>query len=88
MQPLSTSKLEDLPTAPEISERDAAKESFRSQQCPGCDGIKKAEYWFCRDCWAKLPPHIWEALYLAKRGKKPGWYPFWKQAMGILGGEK
>ena len=80
--------MRELPLAPEFSDRDAAKESFHSQNCPACGGLKQDGHWFDIVCWKRLPKHLQDALDLARKGRKPGWYPFWKQAMAILGGEK
>ena len=79
-------KLDSLPTAPATPGREEAKESFHSPHCPACGALKRDGHWFDIVCWKKLPKHIQEALDQARRGRKPGWYPYWLQAMGILEG--
>jgi len=78
---IASSILASLPTAPEKSPLEQARESWHSNECPACGGLKQAsKHWFCYDCWKNLPIHIRSALLRMR----PGWITFWIQACAAL----
>ena len=73
--------LASLPAAPEKSPLAQARESWHSNECPACGGLKRAsQHWFCYACWKGLPLHIRSALVRMR----PGWITFWIQGCAVL----
>ena len=57
-----------------------ARESWHSNTCPGCGGLKRQQKWFCIACWGKLQFVVCLRLTEMRRG----WVSVWSKAVEQL----